>query len=876
MCRWWFAVAVGAVASVSRAAEPPAPSVYTFALPDARLPDAPSPILTGTCRSSAGRTVGFNRSWFVRDGRPWLPVMGELHFSRVPAAEWGESLRKMKACGIEIVASYVFWNHHEETPGRWDWTGCRDLRAFAGECKRQGLLLWLRIGPWCHGEARHGGFPDDIQAGPKRCNDPRYLERVRRFFKQIAGQVGGLYFKDGGPVVGIQLENEFDFSGAEGYAHMQTLRRMAVEAGMDVPFYSATRWPAARAGQTEFLLGNGGYPEHPWDQQVGPMAPLDVFVPRRMKVDPSIGADLLGNRLPADEDSGSFMPLMTVELGGGNQVTWHRRPLIRELDCPAMALVALGSGANALGYYMFHGGVNPPGRTGPLQESRASGYPNDCPLVNYDFQAPIGSEGQLNPPYRHFKNLHQFVRDFGGDLCRLPSVLPAPAVRSPADADTLRCAIRGTRDHGYLFISNYQREIVTRDLPGVQFKLGGAPEAESFIPAAPVTIPADTLAIWPYNLDLNGTRLRYATATLWGRLGNEFVFVETPGVRPEFMLDDGPVAMGADGTARLPAATIRLLSPAVALDTYAQDGTLVRRPVPETAPVPVTSVQRIGRNAPDRLSEDPALTRLSRAAPKPLAGTAALWHPAQPAKCEFRASLALRRNPDSRYLLAFVADDHLALRVNGKAFASGGAWNRVGVWNLTPVLRTGENELLAELTNDNGPGGWAARLVEVRKDGSLADCLVTDPARWTVRAGASAPWVSAVVPAGFKTDWPLRAAAGGPRYGFRFTPLADAAHYAITLPPGIDRNSLLEIRYVGDTAGLYQDGQLINDDFQYGRPFLTRVARIPDPARPLVLQITPGATADEVFLQPEIRARVPADPTARLDSIRLLPPTTIP
>ena len=114
----------------------------------------------GTGIRPDGRTVSVNSLHLLRDGEPWLPVMGEMHFSRYPRQYWEESLLKIKAAGIEIVASYVFWIHHEEVEGEFDWSGDRDLRYFAQLCARHGLYFFPRIGPWCHGECRNGGYPD--------------------------------------------------------------------------------------------------------------------------------------------------------------------------------------------------------------------------------------------------------------------------------------------------------------------------------------------------------------------------------------------------------------------------------------------------------------------------------------------------------------------------------------------------------------------------------------------------------------------------------------------------------------------------------------------------------------------------------------------
>ena len=146
----------------------------------------------------------------MRDNKPWFPVMGEFHYSRYRDDLWEESLRKMKAGGVTVVATYAFWIHHEEEEGVYDFTGCRNIGKFLAICKKLDLPVFLRIGPWCHGEVRNGGFPDWLleKQIPLRCDDPAYLALARRYWEALYQQVKGQMYEDGGPVIGIQIENE--------------------------------------------------------------------------------------------------------------------------------------------------------------------------------------------------------------------------------------------------------------------------------------------------------------------------------------------------------------------------------------------------------------------------------------------------------------------------------------------------------------------------------------------------------------------------------------------------------------------------------------------------------------------------------------------
>ena len=106
--------------------------------------------------------------------------MGEFHFSRYPEKYWEEEILKMKAGGVQVVSTYIFWIHHEEIEGQFDWSGQRNLRRFVELCGKHGMYVFVRIGPWDHGEVRNGGFPDWLLAKAKvRTNDPVYLSYVR-------------------------------------------------------------------------------------------------------------------------------------------------------------------------------------------------------------------------------------------------------------------------------------------------------------------------------------------------------------------------------------------------------------------------------------------------------------------------------------------------------------------------------------------------------------------------------------------------------------------------------------------------------------------------------------------------------------------------
>jgi hypothetical protein len=473
-------------------------------------------------------------------GKPVLPVMGEFHYSRYPHEEWEQELLKMKAGGINIVSTYIFWIHHEEVENQWDWSGDKDLRAFVQLCAKHGLYVYLRLGPWDHGEARNGGFPDwlmaKIPARQLRTNTPAFMDEVRTLYTQEFAQVKGLLYKDGGPIIGVQVENE----ERNAAPYLLALKNMAKEIGFDVPLYSMTGWGPARVPQDELLPMFGGYTDGFWidGQTIAPASRIQFFFTHN----PSDEGTRMTTRpgpAPASMAYLSRYPYLTCEIGGGMAIAYARRPLIAWQDVASAALCKLGDGSNLMGYYMYHGGGNPPGKLSTLQETQATNYPNDLPVVDYDFQAPIGQFGQERQVYHALRVMHMFLADFGADLCSMPSTLPAEMPAQLNDVNTLRWAVRSDGHRGYIFINNYQRG-TPMAAKQAQFNLH-LPDGVQTIPTAPVTIPADSFMFWPFNFDLNGVNLRYATAQPICRVelagSPVYFFMATPGVEPTFAVE---------------------------------------------------------------------------------------------------------------------------------------------------------------------------------------------------------------------------------------------------------------------------------------------------------------------------------------------------
>jgi galactose-1-phosphate uridylyltransferase (family 1) len=456
--------------------------------------------------------LSLTNRYLIRNGVPVIPVSGEMHYSRVPRHRWAERLRQMKAGGVTVVASYIFWLHHSPAPGDYRFDGNLDVAAFVDLAVETGLDVVLRIGPWVHAESRNGGFPDWVRHAPvrHRTDDPAYLAMVGEWFGALGAALGGRCAK----VLGIQVENEL-YTQPE---HLRTLKRMSRQAGMSAPLWTATAWDSAELPEDEVLPLYGGYGDGFWVDSDAPWAPnfRDHYFFSHVWDDPGIGADVRraqnieaakgGPRVPSD-----LFPPATCELAGGMATAYHRRPRPSALDVATIAHCKIGNGSAWQGYYMYAGGTNPDTADG-MQESHATGYPNDLPRLGYDFHAPIGEAGALAESHAELRRQHTFLSAFGARLAEMPSTLPEVRPNGVEDRETLRWALRSDGTSGFLFIAWHQPHFPLDTYRGARFQVV-LDDGELEFPSRPVDIPAGTLARWPVNLTAGGVRLDWATAS---------------------------------------------------------------------------------------------------------------------------------------------------------------------------------------------------------------------------------------------------------------------------------------------------------------------------------------------------------------------------
>ena len=515
-----------------------------------------------------GTTLTVDSQSLLLDGKPWVPVAGEFHYSRYPADEWLPELLKMKAAGIDIVSTYIIWIHHEEIENQFIFSDSRDVASFVRTAAEAGLKVIARLGPYVHAEVRNGGLPDWVLAKSAkiRSNDPAYLSFVQSFWTQIMDRIAGLTWKSGGPIIAVQLENEYSEDGSgQGAAHIATLKSLAISLGMDVPLYTCTGWQGTHYPPLEVVPVFGGYQDAPWDTILQAEPPSETYSFRffsRERGDDGYPEQHDVGRAPNSPASLASYPFLTAEYGAGAASMYRRRVVMALPDDIASILpVQIGSGVNLLGYYMFHGGVNPRGLTEPLQESTASRGFNDLPVFNYDYQSAIGQYGQQRPTLNRLKQFHYWLNEQGHEIAGMSLRQPAVVPYGAGDLESLRWSVRSNGSSGYLFVNNYIRQHAMAAQQGIQFTVKFAGKSVT-LPSAPISIASGSYFIWPLNLALGAATLVYATAQLMTSVTafgqTVAVFVAADGIPVEFAFDPGTISnvetlaanVGTDGADR--------------------------------------------------------------------------------------------------------------------------------------------------------------------------------------------------------------------------------------------------------------------------------------------------------------------------------------
>ncbi len=758
----------------------------------------------GSNKDPNGVELDLNNYYLRSGGKPVLPVMGEIHYSRYPRAEWEQALLQMKAAGINTIAFYCFWIHHEQEEGKFRFDDNLDVRYFIQLCAKHGLKAVARIGPWAHGEARNGGMPDwfvkkKMKGGFDRVTKGGSVEpEVGDWYKALAEQFKGLYYKDGGPLIGIQLDNEMRSNGpnSDGGKYLTALKNMAAADGMDVPLYVVTGWPGPQVPEDDVIPLWGGYPDAPWTQNTKDLPPNNIYLFTPDRKDKNIGNDVLTYQPGATKTPVYRHPFLTVELGGGMQITYHRRPTLQAADLLALDYTRLGVGANMLGYYIFHGTQHPLSwnKEYPTQESKSTiyPYPNDYPMISYDFEAPITEWGYIRDYYHDFKLLHQFVNSYGSNLAPMAAQIPADNPEKADDLSDLRYSVRSRGGAGYVFFNNYVRHFSMAAHPGVVFNIKTENETVRIPEKGTLNIKDGAYGVIPFNFNMDGVLLKYATAQPATILHNKtkvFCYYAMDGVAPQFKFENKNIK------------TMKLSSGGM---TTAGEDVIVDGMVPgKNCTINITT----------KTGESFQVLLLTREQAR------------YSYVFDIKGTQTLLLSPD----MVFYDEvkDELTIRSTGKPAFS---------FDALPAIRV-KNKDVQPAGIDGLFSKYSVNLPQWKPIDITFKQLSVDTSfnRYTASLAGKTP--------------------AGPTYGIKYDAKLPYKSYAINMPSALPKNVhdvLVEFDYKGNTAALYANGLIIADDYYTGNAMPYSLLRNADilGKQKFILQITPLMESSQIHFEP--------------------------
>ena len=332
---------------------------------------------------------------FLLNGEPFVVKAAELHYPRIPRAYWEHRIKQCKALGMNTICLYVFWNFHEEKPGEFDFTGQKDLAEFCRLCQKNDMYVILRPGPYVCAEWEMGGLPwwllkkKDIRL---REDDPYFLERVAIFEKEVANQVAGLTIQKGGPIIMVQVENEYGSYG-ESKEYVAKIRDIVRENFGDVTLFQCDWASNFQLNALDDLV---------WTMNFGTGANIDEQFAPLKKVRP---------------DS----PLMCSEFWSGWFDKWGANHETRAADDMIAGIDEMLSKGISFSLYMTHGGTN----WGHWAGANSPGFAPD--VTSYDYDAPISESGKITPKYEKLRETLAKYMD-GKKQAKVPDDIPTISV----------------------------------------------------------------------------------------------------------------------------------------------------------------------------------------------------------------------------------------------------------------------------------------------------------------------------------------------------------------------------------------------------------------------------------------------------------------
>jgi beta-galactosidase len=333
---------------------------------------------------------------FQLDGKPFRILSGEMHYPRIPRAYWRDRLRMAKAMGLNTVTVYAFWNDHEQQPGTYDFSGQHDVAEFVREAQQEGLYVILRPGPYVCAEWEFGGYPAWLLKDPTtvvRSSDPKFMDPAKRWLKHLGKELAPLQYGSGGPILAVQVENEYGSFG-EDHAYMQQIRQALLDAG----FTKAQLYTADGAD----VLAKGTLPDLPAVINFGPGSAKGDF-----------------EKLKKFRPEG---PYMNGEYWAGWFDHWGDTHHATDAKQQADELAWILAQGYSISIYMFHGGTNFGWMNGANWDKNS--YQPD--VTSYDYDAPLDESGRPTEKYKLFREA--IAKATGAELPPVPATAPTIAI----------------------------------------------------------------------------------------------------------------------------------------------------------------------------------------------------------------------------------------------------------------------------------------------------------------------------------------------------------------------------------------------------------------------------------------------------------------
>lgn len=319
-------------------------------------------------------------SQFTLDGKPFRVISGEMHYPRIPREYWRARLKMARAMGLNAITTYVFWNEHEQTPGKYDFSGNNDVAEFIREAQQEGLWVILRPGPYVCAEWEFGGYPAWLLKDPTtvvRSSDPKFMETAMRWIARLGQELAPLQAGNGGPIVLVQVENEYGSFGND-HDYMEANKKALVDAG----FTKAQLYTADGPS----VIANGSLPELP------------------------VGINFDGNH-PNEAEKGFATlkkirpdgPLFNSEFWAGWFDHWGGKHAHTSTEIQAANLKWILDHGASVSIYMFHGGTDFGWMNGANSSDSKKEYEPD--VTSYDYDAALDESGRQTPKFFVFRDI---------------------------------------------------------------------------------------------------------------------------------------------------------------------------------------------------------------------------------------------------------------------------------------------------------------------------------------------------------------------------------------------------------------------------------------------------------------------------------------